>query len=153
MALFTGTYEGKVDDKGRVSLPANFRALLPNTDERSFFIVPSVKLPCLEAFDTGYAEKIAVCIETRTEAFSEQEDALTHYISHAHRAQFDVTGRFVLPTALAHHADITDQALFVGMVRRFQIWRPEFYAEHAERKQQLAKTAELGVMPPRETGK
>lgn len=48
MALFAGTYENKVDKKGRVSLPAPFRAQLPEGDGRLVYVYRSPSLIALE---------------------------------------------------------------------------------------------------------
>lgn len=148
MTLFTGTYEGKVDQKGRVSLPVVFRDRMPEADGRNFFIVPSPQRPCLEAFDSAFMEKIVAGIQQQTDIFSDEEEALTHYVSGAHTAQFDATGRFVLPAPLAQHASIADRAVFVGMMGRFQIWEPALYASNAQFKRERAK--DLTLRPARQ---
>src|SRR3546814_13393131 len=38
MALFTGSFENKVDRKGRVSLPGRYRAQLPDGDDRLVYL-------------------------------------------------------------------------------------------------------------------
>ena len=38
MALFIGTHENKIDRKGRISLPADYRAELPLEDYRTIYI-------------------------------------------------------------------------------------------------------------------
>lgn len=58
--------------------------------------------------------------------FSETQDDLAASIfSNSVPLSFDDTGRVMLPKALADHAGITDQALFVGMGTKFQIWNPD----------------------------
>ena len=59
MALFTGTFENKVDGKGRVSLPADYRDLLTDADQRSFYIFPSPNLDALEACDEEFMQRVA----------------------------------------------------------------------------------------------
>ena len=77
MARFTGTFEGKVDDKGRASLPADFRDVLKKQDEVSFYVFPSPNLDCLEACDDKFMQRVEESIEEQADMFSEEEDGLT----------------------------------------------------------------------------
>ena len=47
MELFTSTFENKVDRKGRVSVPAKYRAILDARGE-PIILTRSLTLPCLE---------------------------------------------------------------------------------------------------------
>ncbi|WP_259780654.1 division/cell wall cluster transcriptional repressor MraZ [Aestuariispira ectoiniformans] len=148
MALFTGTYENKVDGKGRVSLPADYRDLLSDDDNRSFYVFPSPNNNCLEACDKTFMQRVADSIEDQADMFSEEEEGLSFIISSARRIQYDSTGRFVLPSEFAHLAEIDGQALFVGMAARFQIWNPAAYAERLREKQNKAKGMTLRLKKP-----
>ncbi|MDJ0686370.1 MAG: hypothetical protein QNJ84_16915 [Alphaproteobacteria bacterium] len=151
MALFTGNFENKVDGKGRVSLPASFRDELPDRSagggQRSFYIFPSPTAPGLEAADAGFIERIAEAIETQTELFSPEEEALSQIIANALPVACDSTGRFVLPPRFQEAAQIKDKALFVGKIRRFQIWSPAVYAGVAAEAQERAKGLTLKMGP------
>ena len=143
MALFTGTFENKVDGKGRVSLPADYRDLLTDADQRSFYIFPSPNHDALEACDEAFMQRVADSIEEQADMFSDEEDGLSYIISSARRVQYDSTGRFVLPAEFAEHAGIDGKASFVGMNQRFQIWAPEKYAVREAEKRQRAKGVTL----------
>ncbi len=139
MALFTGTFENKVDKKGRVSLPANYRDLLESTINNSFYIFPSPNINALEACDEEFMQRVADSIEDQADIFSEQEDALSYIISNAKHVSYDSTGRFVLPSEFSNFANINDKATFVGMASRFQIWSPDIYALRQIEKRNNAK--------------
>lgn len=148
MALFTGTYENKVDGKGRVSLPADYRDLLSDDDNRSFYVFPSPTSNCLEACDKTFMQRVADSIEEQAEMFSDEEEGLSFIISSARRIQYDSTGRFVLPSDFALLAEIEEKAMFVGMSARFQIWNPAAYAERLREKQNKAKGMTLRLKKP-----
>ncbi len=147
MARFTGTFEGKVDDKGRASLPSDFRDVLKKQDEVNFYVFPSPNLDCLEACDDSFMQRVEESIEEQADMFSEEEDGLTYIASEARRVSFDSTGRFVLPAEFRDYADIDGRAAFVGVFQRFQIWNPENYAERAPVKKQRAKGMTLKLKP------
>ena len=131
--LFMDTIANKVDAKGRVSLPSDYRAIVK---ELSTEIVcyRSLSAPCIEGCLEDTLDKLATEIENSTDFFSETQDNLTNLIfGDAKRFPFDSTGRIVLTDKLLQHAGITDSAVFVGKGRKFQIWNPENWAKEEAR--------------------
>lgn len=131
--LFMDTITNKVDAKGRVSLPSDYRAIVK---ELSTGIVcyRSLSAPCIEGCLEDTLDKLATEIENSTDFFSETQDNLTNLIfGDAKRFPFDSTGRIVLTDKLLQHAGITDSAVFVGKGRKFQIWNPENWAKEEAR--------------------
>lgn len=131
--LFMDTITNKVDAKGRVSLPSDYRAIVK---ELSTEIVcyRSLSAPCIEGCLEDSLDKLATEIENATDFFSETQDNLTNLIfGDAKRFPFDSTGRIVLTEKLLQHAGITDSAVFVGKGRKFQIWNPENWAKEEAR--------------------
>lgn len=127
------TITNKVDAKGRVSLPSDYRAIVK---ELSTGIVcyRSLSAPCIEGCLEDTLDKLATEIENSTDFFSETQDNLTNLIfGDAKRFPFDSTGRIVLTDKLLQHAGITDSAVFVGKGRKFQIWNPENWAKEEAR--------------------
>lgn len=131
--LFMDTIFNKVDTKGRVSLPADYRAIVK---ELSTEIVcyRSLSSPCIEGCLEDALDKLATEIENSTDFFSETQDNLTNLIfGDAKRFTFDSTGRIMLTEKLLKHAQITDAAVFVGKGRKFQIWNPENWEKEEAR--------------------
>ena len=127
------TVINKVDAKGRVSLPADYRAIVK---ELSMEIVcyRSLSAPCIEGCLEDTLDKLATVIEDATDFFSETQDNLTNLIfGDARRFTFDSTGRIMLSEKLLKHAEITDTAVFVGKGRKFQIWNPQNWAKEEAR--------------------
>jgi len=131
MALFTGEYVNKVDKKGRVSLPADFRAELPGDGERVIYVYPAPDSKALEAADRARIEDHANRIDALGK-YSEDEKYFSSVIlAKARKLTIDGDGRFVLPPDFIACAVIAGKATFVGGGRQFYIWRPELYLEHA----------------------
>lgn len=147
MALFTGTFENKVDRKGRVSLPADFRAELPDSDDRVVYIYPSPKNQALEACDKAFLQRLVEAIESRPIYSDEEEDLNQTIVAQARKALLDETGRLVLPPDHAEFAGISDKATFVGQGSRFQIWSPERFAEHSKQARARARGMTLSLKP------
>ena len=130
MTQFLGTHQNRLDAKGRVSVPAPFRAALrQETDPAScgvgsIVLRPSHKYPCVEAWPMSGFEALAAPIE-RLDLFSEEHDDLASTIfAEAFPADIDKEGRILLPGALIAHAGLQDSVAFMGLGRIFQIWEP-----------------------------
>lgn len=148
MALFLGSFANKVDRKGRVSVPAQFRAALAGQMFNGIVAFPSFKEPMIEAFSEGDMSRLAESLE-QYDQFSEEREDMALIFAESLQLAFDGEGRVMLPQAFADHAGITDTALFVSAVDHFQIWSPDTYArkKSGARERLQARNATLRVRP------
>lgn len=152
MALFVSTFINKVDKKGRVSVPASFRATLVGQPVQGIVLFPSFTAPAAEGCAPEFLEELAANTTAAFNMFSEeQDDIATLVFSSSHQLSWDTEGRVLLPEAILACANIGEAAAFVGKGRTFQIWEPEAYkAREAEvRARALAKRPQV---PPRREG-
>ena len=152
--MFLSTYVNKVDRKGRVSVPATFRASLAAQRFPGIVAFPSYKYPAIDANGIERMEELAARLETLEEFSDEHENLAALLFAPSQRLPFDTEGRVVLPAELAQHAFIIDSAAFVGLGKSFQIWEPGRFDEHLanlrERaRRQGTKIPPLGGMPDR----
>ena len=138
MASFLSTFVNKVDRKGRVSVPAPFRASLAADTYQGIIAYPSMTDTALDGFGRSMLEELNRRQLDKTMNDGDFEEALLGgknsvvdtIMAMAHELPFDGEGRIVLPASLTEAAKITDRATFVGRGSRFQIWSPEFFEEH-----------------------
>ena len=152
MPLFLSTTTMKVDKKGRVSVPANFRTSVGDTGFAGVVLYPSFQHKCLHGADMGFMERLSDSIQGDFGLYSDDNDALANAtLAAAVPLAFDPEGRVMLPAKLIEHAGISSQATFVGLGRTFQLWSPEAYATHADtqRASALEAAKRLSPMKPR----
>lgn len=139
--LFLDTIANKVDAKGRVSLPADYRTIVKELNSE-IVCYRSLTSPCIEGCTEDLLEKLAADIENSTDFFSETQDDLTNLVfGDAKRFSFDSTGRITLSEKLLNHAQIKDTAIFVGKGRKFQIWSEENWVrEEQELREKVKKS-------------
>lgn len=131
--LFLDTVTNKVDAKGRVSLPSDWRAIVKDSDSE-IVCYRSLSAPCIEGCLEDMLEKLATEMENSLDFFSEEQDDISNLIfGDAKRYPFDSTGRIMLSEKLLKHAEITTSAIFVGKGRKFQIWNPTNWAKEEKR--------------------
>ena len=121
MAVFLSTYLNKVDRKGRVSVPAAFRAALAGSGSSGIVAYRAVKLPAIEAAGLDRIEEMSRRLDSLPE-LSEEREALATLLADMEQLAFDGEGRIMLPPGLAKHAGIEGDATFVGGGPTFQIW-------------------------------
>lgn len=135
MALFLSTYVNRVDRKGRVSVPASFRAALSGQAFQGVVLFRSSNHSCLEGFGQSAMEELSERLD-RFDLFSaEQDDLATAIFGEAVQLPFDGDGRVVLPADMIAFAGLEEQAAFAGLGRKFQIWSPA----HLEKRKTQAR--------------
>jgi MraZ protein len=137
MSQLLGTHHNRLDAKGRVSIPAPFRAALKSEGGTSVALVlrPSHKHPCIEGWPLDEFQKLADPLE-RLSLFSDEHDDLAAALyADAFPVEADREGRIVLPDTLIAYAGLTDSVDFMGLGRIFQIWEPAA----AERRRAAAR--------------
>lgn len=127
MSLFLSSYENRLDTKGRVSVPATFRASVANGKFAGVVLYRSFTHNCIEGLTMERMEQMAAATDKMGVFDSELDDLTAMLFADARQLAFDVTGRIVIPAELLQHAGITDTAVFVGRGNSFQIWNPDAF--------------------------
>jgi MraZ protein len=136
---FSDTFFNKLDAKGRVSLPAKFRQSLSAQGAESVFIIQSHSLGALEGFGPVLLNEINARLSV-LDPFSEEYDAFAHaYFGGSIELAWDGEGRIKLPEHFLTYAKITDEAVFVGLGQKFQIWDPAGFEINRRRTQEVAQ--------------
>lgn len=139
MALFLSTHENKVDKKGRVSVPAQFRSVLASQHFQGIIVYSSFVHDCIEACSMERIERLSESIDD-LDPFSESRDAFaTTILGGSTQLSFDGDGRVMLPQLLLEEAGIEDKAVFVGKGATFEIWQPKKFHEYSSIARDLAK--------------
>ena len=136
-----------MDAKGRVSLPADMRAVIEKraragvgepVSDRELFVARHRDLPCLRAFDLGYLDVLYADAEEMVEGLAGKErlaalEKLQQRIfGDLEKTSFDQPGRMVLPPQSRRLGGIGGTALFIGAGQIIQIWNPQTFIDHAD---------------------
>jgi MraZ protein len=144
MDRFVSTFTNKIDAKGRVSIPAPFRAVLerdgytggaagtagggsnatPQTGAGSIYCYPSLDSAALDAGGERLARKIDALLAGLADYSDERDELSVALYGDVQVLHVDADGRIVLPESLRAHAGLAAQVTFVGLGDKFQIWEP-----------------------------
>lgn len=139
MALFLSTFDNKVDSKGRVSVPSQFRSMLSGGDFSGVVIYESSINKCLEGCSIERIHRLSEMIDD-LDPYSRERDAFAATIlGGAAQLPFDADGRIILPKPLMDMAGIADRAIFIGKGQTFEIWEPKAFQTYMEKARESAK--------------
>ncbi len=144
------TYQSRFDVKGRISIPAPFRAVLRAIaldGSATLMLRPSHKHPCIEAWPPTRFETWAEQQKQADDPDADEDDLAIRLFADTVAAEPDKEGRIVLDNFLVEHAGLADSetVTVIGLGNRFQLWEP---GAAEQRKKAIRQTP-----PAREKGK
>lgn len=145
--MLIGEYTHTIDDKGRVSLPAKFRALLG----KKIIITPGLD-NCLFVFTAKEWEKVAGRLSENSSVLSADMRSFTRYMfGGAFSSQVDSIGRILIPDFLRSRSGLGSKVAIVGVQNRLEIWNEEGWREYKSKVEKEAdglaeKLSGLGIM-------
>ena len=144
MDRFVSTFTNKIDAKGRVSIPAPFRAVLERDGYSQgsvggIYCYPSIDAPALDAGGERLAKKIDGLLAGLPDYSDERDELSVALYGDVQVLGIDGDGRIVLPETLRRHAGLQDHVTFVGLGDKFQIWAPHAFEERRARAREKAQ--------------
>jgi MraZ protein len=145
MALFLSTHINKIDKKGRVSVPAPFRAELSDESFKGVVLFRSNVHDCLEGFAWSYMQELGQRLDDFDLFSAEQDDLATSIFGTAVQLSMDGDGRIILPADLIEFSGLNEKVSFVGMGAKFQIWNPVNFEQRREAARKSVQSKGLTV--------
>ena len=117
MHMIMGEYNHTIDAKGRLISPAKFREVLG--DE---FVVTKGMDGCLFVFDNSEWQAFAEKLRSLPMIDKEVRQFTRFFLAGAASVEVDKQGRILIPSVLREFADITKDAVLIGVGSRIEIW-------------------------------
>ena len=127
MARFFGRYEHSVDPKGRVILPAKFRAPF---DHGGFLTQYHDR--CLALWTPEEFEKQMQGMEQAQEQGRSQRNLARLWASGTQEVDVDRQGRIAIPQHLRDFARVDNEVLVNGAIDRVELWSPAEWTQKVE---------------------
>jgi MraZ protein len=133
MDRFVSHYLLRLDAKGRVSVPAAFRAVRARDGFDGLYCYPALDRPALDAGGNALLAEIEALVGGFPPYSEQREQFSLAFYGTSETLKIDGEGRVVLTETLKAHAGINDAVMFVGLGHKFRIWEPgRFRAELTE---------------------
>ena len=135
MVRFFGKANGKVDDKGRIVLPAIFRDAMVRggSEDMTLVVKKNVQQQCLDLFPYEEWVRRSELVLEKTDPELSTEDALfwTKYNDGVFTIVPDgKLGRLNIPSELLESAGITKEVVFGGVGYKLQIWDAQTHKDN-----------------------
>jgi MraZ protein len=148
--MFLSTTTNGVDAKGRISVPADFRAVV--TGEPGIYVWKSFNGGMLD----GGGQRRMAELQDAIDAMPPYDDDRVHFerviFGGAKLLTFDANGRVSLPKEFIDHAGLDKKATFVGLGRRFEIWNPDAYEAAQSEALEFARKSRHALRKPGDRG-
>ncbi len=136
--MFLGTYAPKLDDKGRIILPAKFRDELEGG-----VVLTRGQDRCIYVFSTREFEELHERMRQAPVTSKQARDYMRVFLSGAHAETPDKQHRVTIPPALRAYAGLGRDLTVIGAGSRAEIWDAEAWDQYlTETESAFADTAE-----------
>jgi MraZ protein len=125
--VFTGEYRHAVDDKGRIAVPARFRAQLDGG-----CVVARWLDTCLAIFPMAAWEELAAKVGSLPMTDPNARLLQRQLFAGALETELDKQGRVLVPQGLRGFAGLESEALVLGSRDHAEIWSPARWEEYSQ---------------------
>jgi MraZ protein len=122
-----GTYECKVDAKGRVLLPAPLKKQLTLSLQDGFVLKRSVFQSCLELYPMVEWDLMMEKINKLNRFVKKNNDFIRRFTAGVKMVEIDSLGRLLVPKDLVVFASINKDVVFSSAVNIVEIWDKDLY--------------------------
>ncbi|UBM63056.1 division/cell wall cluster transcriptional repressor MraZ [Candidatus Sulfidibacterium hydrothermale] len=122
-----GTYEARIDAKGRFMFPVAYKTQMGDEIRKGFVVKRSIFKKCLELFPAEQW-KIESAMVAKLNMFKKKNaEFVTKFMAGVKPVELDGTGRLLLPKDLLQYGGITKHIVLTSVVNRIEIWDKEAY--------------------------
>jgi MraZ protein len=140
--VFLGTHTPKLDDKGRLFLPARFREELA-----AGVVITKGQERCLYVFKRPDFEAQAQLLQAAPLTAKIARDYARIFFASAQDDTPDKQGRVTVPATLRTYAGLTKDCVVIGANTRLEIWDAATWATYETEKEQAFAEQDEEVVP------
>ncbi|MBJ7880769.1 division/cell wall cluster transcriptional repressor MraZ [Gelidibacter salicanalis] len=129
MNSLIGTYECKVDAKGRLMLPAAIKKQLLPALQNGFVLKRAVFQPCLELYPMVEWELLMQKMNTLNRFKKKNNDFIRRFTAGVKMVEVDSTGRLLIPKDLMSFSGISKEIVVSSAINIVEIWDKDKYEQ------------------------
>ena len=139
MQTFIGNIEARLDEKGRIFVPASYRNILAESESKRIVMRRDTDNELLMFYPEHiWNEKVEQMRQVLDEWDPEDQLLLMQFMADAEFLEPDGQGRILLQKKNLETIGAQNDVLFVGMLNRFALWTPENFANKRLSQTELA---------------
>jgi MraZ protein len=141
-SLFLGTHEPRLDDKGRLFLPAKFRDALAEG-----LVITKGQERCLYVWPTEEFARVTEQMRQAPVTSKAARDYMRVFFAGASDEVPDRQGRVTIPPALRAYAGLTRDCVVIGASSRIEIWDARAWETYLQEQEQAFSDLSEEVLP------
>ncbi|GAB3524668.1 division/cell wall cluster transcriptional repressor MraZ [Arthrobacter monumenti] len=140
--MFLGTHSPRLDEKGRIILPAKFREELSNG-----LVLTRGQERCIYVFSQREFEKVHEQLREAPISSRQMRDYVRVFLSGASDEVPDKQGRVTIPPALRDYAGLGRELAVIGAGARAEIWDAQAWSEYLDEKESAFSDTDENALP------
>ncbi|HEV2888177.1 MAG TPA: division/cell wall cluster transcriptional repressor MraZ [Jatrophihabitans sp.] len=135
--MFLGTHTPRLDDKGRLALPAKFR-----TELEGGLVITKGQERCLFVFPMAEFSRITELLRSAPVTQRNVRDYSRVFFASASHEVPDGQGRITVPSQLREYAGLSKDCVVIGANSRVEVWDAEAWQNYLTSTEQSFADAE-----------
>ncbi|MGB1168465.1 MAG: division/cell wall cluster transcriptional repressor MraZ [Flavobacteriaceae bacterium] len=127
MIHLIGSYECKVDAKGRLMMSSAFKKQLSPILQEGFVVKRAVFQPCLELYPMQEWNKVMLKVNSLNRFVKKNNDFIRRFTAGVRVIELDASGRLLIPKDLCQFAGIQKQIVLSSAINIIEIWDKDNY--------------------------
>jgi len=140
--VFLGTHQPRLDDKGRLFLPAKYREELAEG-----LVITKGQERCLYVFPVEEFQRITEALSTAPVTAKAVRDYSRVFFASASDEKPDKQGRITIPQGLRHYAGLQRDCVVIGANTRLEIWDAQSWDTYLNAQEQAFADLSEEVLP------
>ncbi|WP_036323766.1 MULTISPECIES: division/cell wall cluster transcriptional repressor MraZ [Microbispora] len=140
--MFLGTHQPRLDDKGRLFLPAKYREELAEG-----LVITKGQERCLYVFPVEEFQRITEALRTAPVTAKAVRDYSRVFFASASDETPDKQGRITIPQSLRQYAGLERDCVVIGANTRLEIWDAQAWDTYLEAQEQAFSDLSEEVLP------
>ncbi len=124
-----GTYECKVDAKGRLMMPSAIKKQLLPVLQNGFVLKRAVFQPCLELYPMSEWEVLMQKVNKLNRFKKKNNDFIRRFTAGLKQIEIDAAGRLLIPKDLVAFSGITKNVVVASAINIIEIWDKDKYEQ------------------------
>ena len=149
MSTFIGNIEARLDEKGRIFIPAGYRKILGEMESRRIIMRRDTDNECIIFYpEQVWNDKVGQLRQALNEWDPDDQMILMQFMAEAEILEPDSQGRVLLQKKNVEMIGAQQDVLFVGMLDRFALWSPSVFRDKQMPQKDLAERIRIKMMRP-----
>jgi transcriptional regulator MraZ len=140
--VFLGSHSPRLDEKGRLFLPAKYREELSGG-----LVITKGQERCLYVFPMAEFQRITEALRVAPVTAKAVRDYSRVFFASASDETPDKQGRITIPPALRSYAALTRDCMVIGANTRLEIWDAQAWETYLEQQEQQFSDLSEEVLP------